>query len=96
MGYSESLRVELKFRTFIQLCVPLLQSEWLELQSEKLGRYQLNKLTGEVHRDPAAIQTSHVVEPQIDLINQAYRQVHTTSPYLSIYILYVEDTHIIP
>jgi Ca2+-binding EF-hand superfamily protein len=47
-------------------------SEWIQLQSEQLGRYQLNKYTGEVRRDTAlSPSTAH---PQIDLINQAYRQ----------------------
>ena len=55
----------------------LLQSEWLELYSERLGRYQLNKYTGDIQRDAAAIQTGHT-HPQIDLINQAYRQVPYT------------------
>ena len=35
----------------------------------------MNKYTGEIQRD-AAMQPDHV-NPQIDLINQAYRQVNS-------------------
>ena len=51
------------------------QSEWIHLQSDQLGRYQLNKYTGEIHRDPTATLQDSATHPQMDLINQAYRQV---------------------
>ena len=50
-----------------------LQLEWIELQSEKLGRYQLNKYTGEIQRDTAALPASHA-HPQIDLVNHAFQE----------------------
>lgn len=64
------------------------QSEWIHLQSDGLGQYQLNKYTGEIRRDVATLSPT-ATHPQMDLVNQAYRQVpiHHTHTLRYLYTL---------
>ena len=47
------------------------QSEWCQLSSPRVGLFFFNKFTGETRRGTAATSG----QPEIDLLNQAYRQV---------------------